>query len=183
MTEADLSDLNHGRRMMRHRVRARLDSERGFTLIEVLVVIIIIGILAGVALAVFLNEGDKAYDSNAKSNVDNVSRLVQACNAEEERDDFRECDSVAEIGDASLALDGTAATDAGSGDCTDPTDADTIATPAHVRIVTSGKKCFVVLGESDSGNRFWFVKHNDGSVARGCETPGVTGCPATGRWG
>jgi prepilin-type N-terminal cleavage/methylation domain-containing protein len=169
--------------MMRDRLRDRLAGEHGWTLIEILVVIIIIGILAGIALAVFLNEGDKAYDSDAKSNVDNVSRLVQACNAEEERDDFRECDSVAEIGDTRLALDGTAATDAGSGDCTDPTDADTIANPANVRIVTSGRKCFVVLGESDSGNRFWFVKHKDGSVARGCKTPGVTGCPATGHWG
>ena len=43
-----------------------LSSERGFTLTELLVVIMIIGVLAAIAIPSFLNESRKAYDASAK---------------------------------------------------------------------------------------------------------------------
>lgn len=46
--------------------------EHGFTLIELLVVIIIIGILAAIAIPVFLNQRKKGYDSQVKSDIHNA---------------------------------------------------------------------------------------------------------------
>ena len=54
------------------------NGEKGFTLIELLVVIIIIGILAAIALPSFLNQANKARESEAKAYVGSVNRAQQA---------------------------------------------------------------------------------------------------------
>ena len=57
--------------------KAQEEHEGGFTLIELLVVIIIIGILAAIAIPVFLNQRKKAVDASMKSDLRTVANAEE----------------------------------------------------------------------------------------------------------
>lgn len=63
--------------MLARMQKALKEKDQGFTLIELLVVIVIIGILAAIAIPLFLNQQKKGVDASLKSDVKNAATMIE----------------------------------------------------------------------------------------------------------
>jgi prepilin-type N-terminal cleavage/methylation domain-containing protein len=64
--------------MMLQRIRNRKQGQKGFTIIELMIVIAIIGILAAIAIPNFIQYRKNAYNAAAKSDAKNAYTAGQA---------------------------------------------------------------------------------------------------------
>ena len=142
------------------RLRERSGSESGFTLVELLVVMLILGILAAIAIPAFFNQRDKAQDADAKVTARTAETGMETY-ATDHGGDYTGADATALHNiEATLPDDGTLV----------------VSVPG----VDGG--LYTVTAESDTGNTFSIERADDGTKSLTCETPNEAGCPDGGDW-
>ena len=149
---------------MINRLRVRAQSESGFTLVELLVVMLILGLLAAIAIPGFFNQRIKAQDAEAKSIVKTAQTALE---------------TFATDNNGSYAL-----ADRAKLKTIEPTLSSATSGANAITLLTVATSSYTITVQSVSGNTFSIQRLSDGSLLHPCGTAGTGGCPAgTGGWG
>jgi type IV pilus assembly protein PilA len=135
------------------------NGERGFTLIEILVVLLIIVVLAAIAIPLFVNQRAKAQDAEAKTTVAVAAGAFEVYHQDHNTFTGADVDALARIEPTleqarGLTIDGTDA----------------------------GYTVSVDSASGDGGGGPFTIERDQTSTRRSCGGPGDGGCPASGGW-
>ena len=133
----------------------RLADESGFTLAELLVVVLIIGVLTAIAVPSFLNQKAKAEDGQAKVDARTAATTIESYYLEKDSYDA----DIANLEEIEQSLRNSTLTS-----------------------VTGNDDRFTVTATSKSGTAFSFTRRRNGNDVRRCDPAGDGGCPANGLW-
>jgi type II secretion system protein G len=143
--------------MLTRIMKPREDRDAGFTLIELLVVVAIIGILAAIAIPVFLNQRASARDASVKSDINSVAKVMETVYT-----DTGAYPTADAAGEALLVAN------------------DVVSSPGNYIQVVPTATAFEIYGcnvESDNG---WYYSSSAGGLNPDGQTYTGTACDAAG---
>lgn len=146
---------------MLERMRTRFADESGFTLVELLVVMLILGILAAIAIPSFFSQRDKATDAEAKSAARTAQTAMETC-ATNNGGSYAAC-TVANL------------------QAIEPTLND-VGTRLTFPAAPTQKGYQIQVASEVAGQLFRITRVDTGETSLTCDVDGQGGCPTDGNW-